>query len=73
MKPVIILIAFLTFIVYVFFFPPMNTNRENFESEIVNNLKSKYKHNKRKALMLKDGFTSNLNNKVTKLVRKYKL
>ena len=69
MKPVILLVAFLTFIMYVFFY----SHKENFESNIINDIKSKYKRSKRKAVMIKDGFTSNLNNKVTKLARKYKL
>ena len=72
MKPVILLFAFLSFMMYIFFSPP-DTNKENFESSIVNDLKSKYKRSKRKAVMIKDGFTSNLTNKVTKFARKYKL
>jgi hypothetical protein len=46
---------------------------ENFESAIMSDLKSKYKKNKRKAVMLKDGFTGKIVDKVTHYARKYKL
>jgi hypothetical protein len=46
---------------------------ENFESAILSNLKGKYKKNKRKAAMIKDGFTSKVVDKVTHFARKYNL
>lgn len=45
--------------------------KENFESSILNNLKSNYRRKKRKANMIKDGFTSNVNYKMKHLARKY--
>jgi len=53
--------------------PVYADNRENFESTIFNNIRGKYKRNKRKAVMIKDGFTGTLNHKVKKFVRLYKL
>jgi len=46
---------------------------ENFESAILSDLKGKYKKNKRKAAMIKDGFTSKVVDKVTHYARKYNL
>jgi hypothetical protein len=66
----ILLICFLSFIVYIFY---SYKEIEPFESSIYNNMKSKYKQTKRKALMIKDGFTGNLGHKVKKFVRIYKL
>jgi len=43
--------------------------RENFESSIMNNLKSNYRRKKRKAKMIKDGFTSDLHYKVKHFAR----
>lgn len=47
--------------------------KENFESSIITNLKSNYRKNKRKAKMIKDGFTSNMKYKVKHFVRKNNL
>jgi hypothetical protein len=47
--------------------------KENFESSILNNMKSNYRRKKRKAKMIKDGFTNNLHYKVQHLVRKYNI
>ena len=66
----------ISILVYHFLYlndPVYEDNRENFESTIFNNIRGKYKRNKRKAVMLKDGFTGNLNHKVKKFVRLYKL
>ena len=46
---------------------------ENFESAILSDLKGKYKKNKRKAAMIKDGFTSKVVDTVTHYARKYNL
>jgi hypothetical protein len=47
--------------------------KENFESSILNNMKSNYRRKKRKAKMIKDGFTNNLHYKVQHLARKYNI
>lgn len=47
--------------------------KENFESSIMSNLKSNYRQKKRKAKMIKDGFTSDLNYKVKHFVRQNNL
>ena len=53
---------------------PIDSNYiENFESAILSDLKGKYKKNKRKAAMIKDGFTSKVVDKVTHYARKYNL
>ena len=53
---------------------PIDSNYiENFESAILSDLKGKYKKNKRKAAMIKDGFTSKVVDKITHYARKYNL
>ena len=47
--------------------------KENFESSIMSNLKSNYRRKKRKAKMIKDGFTSDLNYKVKHFARQNNL
>ena len=66
----ILLLCFLSFIIYIIY---SHRELEPFESTIYNDMKSKYKRSKRKALMIKDGFTGSLNHKVKKFVRIYKL
>ena len=46
---------------------------ENFESKILGDLKGKYNHNKRKARMLKDGFTGSIVDKAKHYARKFNL
>ena len=46
---------------------------ENFESKILVDLKGKYNHNKRKARMLKDGFTGSIVDKAKHYARKFNL
>jgi hypothetical protein len=47
--------------------------KEPFKSTILTNLKGEYREKKRKATMLKDGFTNKVVDKVTEYARKYKL
>jgi hypothetical protein len=46
---------------------------ENFESTFLNKVKSNYRRKKRKAKMIKDGFTSNVQHKIKQFVRKNNL
>jgi hypothetical protein len=53
--------------------PYKKTGIEPFESAFLNNVKSNYRRKKRKAKMLKDGFTSNVQHKMKQFVRKTNL
>ena len=47
----------------------LNKNNEGFKSSIIDNIKSSYRRSKRKARMIKDGFTDNVQYKVKKMIR----
>jgi hypothetical protein len=47
--------------------------RENFESEIKNNLRRNYKQKKRGFNKIKDGFNTNVKNNLKKFARNHKL
>jgi len=71
-----LLIAFILFsimLITIILNPYKKTNIEPFESSFLNNIKSNYRRKKRKAKMLKDGFTSNVQHKVKQFVRKNNL
>ncbi len=46
---------------------------EGFQSKTFNSIKSNYRRKKRKAHMIKDGFTNKINTKVERIARKYGL
>ena len=66
-KYIVLLIVVLLFIVY------RSRTLENFDSAIVNDITSSINRNKRKARMIKDGFTTKLKNKVENFARKHSL
>lgn len=71
-----LLIAFLLFgimLMTIILNPYKAPDIEPFESSFLNKVKSNYRRKKRKAIMLKDGFTSNVQHKVKQFVRKNNL
>ena len=66
-KYIVLLIVVLLFIVY------RSRTLENFDSAIVNDITSSINRNKRKARMIKDGFTTKLKNKVENFASKHSL
>lgn len=76
-KTILLVLVGLFFIMYIINSNGIGhqANIENFtlESSIYNNMKNKYKRNKKKALMLKEDFTGNLEHKIKQMVRRYKL
>lgn len=53
--------------------PYQKTEIEPFESSFLNKVKSNFRRKKRKARMLKDGFTNNVQHKVKQFARKNNL
>ena len=66
-KYIALLIVVILFIFY------RSRTLENFDSTIVNDITSSINRNKRKARMIKDGFTTKLKNKVETFARKHSL
>ena len=73
MKLLVALLLIGIMLITIILNPYEKTDIEPFESSFLNNAKSNYRRKKRKAKMLKDGFTSNMQHKMKQFVRKNNL
>ncbi len=73
MKLLVALLLIGIMLITIILNPYEKTDIEPFEISFLHNAKSNYRRKKRKAKMLKDGFTSNIQHKMKQFVRKNNL